>query len=166
VSEFKTWYFSKPLVTRTYLAICTAMTLLITLGLIGPKLLFYTFSTAILELNLWRPFTALFYMGKFSFGMIFNMYFAYIALSKVETLVFTRDKYADFLWLNVCVYLGCLVVGSIVEIYFFAEPYQMAMIYIWCKRFPHEEITLMFGFRVKSNFLPTQPATSPSSTPS
>jgi Derlin-2/3 len=120
VSEFKTWYFSKPLVTRTYLAICTAMTLLITLQLLNPKLLYYTFSTAILELNLWRPFTALFYMGKFSFSFIFNIYFAFIALSKVETLVFTRDKYADFLWLNVMLFLGCVVVGSILDLYFFS----------------------------------------------
>ncbi len=139
------------------------MTLLITLGIVTPKLLFYTPSLAFLELNLWRPFTALFFMGKFSFGFIFNMYFAFIAISKVETLVFTRDKYADFLWLNVCIYLGCLIFGSIIDLFFFAETYQMAMIYIWCKRFPHEEITLMFGFRVKSNPSPMQPATSPSS---
>jgi Der1-like family len=46
-------------------------------------LLFYTFNTAFLELNIWRPFTALFFMGKFDFNFIFNIYFAYIALSKV-----------------------------------------------------------------------------------
>lgn len=93
-------------------------------------------------------------MGKFSFGFLFNMYFAFIALSKVETMVFTRDKYADFLWLNVLIFLGCVLIGSIVEIFVFSEVFQMTMIYIWCKRFPHEEITLMFGFRVKSNFSP------------
>lgn len=149
--------------TRTYLAICTGMTLLITLGVLHPKMLYYTPSAAFLELNIWRPFTALFYMGKFSFGFIFNMYFAFIAISKVETLVFTRDRYADFLWLNVVIFLGCLLIGSVLDLYFFAEAYQMAMIYIWCKRFPHEEITLMFGFRVKSKYSPKQRAISPSS---
>ena len=150
--------------TRTYLAICAGMTLLITLQVLSPQLLYYSFRLAFMELNLWRPFTALFFMGKFSFGTIFNMYFAFIAISKVETLVFTREKYADFLWLNVLIFLGCMIVGSLVSIHFFSEPYQMAMIYIWCKRFPHEEITLMFGFRVKSNSNITQPATSPSCT--
>jgi Derlin-2/3 len=142
------------------------MTLLITLGLVNPMYLYYTFQTAIMEFNIWRPFTALFYMGKFSFGMIFNLYFAFIAISKVETMVFTRDKYADFLWLNVLIFLGCVLVGSVLDIYFFSEVYQMTMIYIWCKRFPHEEITLMFGFRVKSKCFPMQLGTSPSSTPS
>jgi hypothetical protein len=59
-------------------------------------------------------------MGKFSFSFIFNIYFAYIALSKVETLVFTRDNYPDFLWLNVLIFLGCFLIGSILDIYFFA----------------------------------------------
>jgi len=41
--DFKAWYFSKPLLTRTYLAICVGMTLAITLGLLKPFSLFYTF---------------------------------------------------------------------------------------------------------------------------
>ena len=120
MTEFKAWYFSKPLVTRTYLAICTVFTLLITLQVLNPIILFYTFRTAFMEFNIWRPFTALFYMGKFSFGFIFNMYFAFIAISKVETMVFTRDKYADFLWLNVLIFLCCVVIGSILDLYFFS----------------------------------------------
>jgi hypothetical protein len=59
------------------------MTLLITVQVLNPMLLFYTFKLTFMEFNIWRPFTALFYMGKFSFSFIFNIYFAYIALSKV-----------------------------------------------------------------------------------
>jgi Derlin-2/3 len=149
-------------VTRTYLAICTGFTLLLTLKLVSPQMLAYDFHSTFLQFNIWRPFTAMFFMGKFDFSFLFNIYFAYIALMKVETMVFTRDKYADFLWLNLLILLACTIVGSIITVYFFSEIYQMVMIYIWCKRFPHEEITLMFGFRVKSNHPLMQPATSPS----
>jgi hypothetical protein len=90
-------------------------------------------------------------MGKFNFSFIFNIYFAYIALMKVETQIFTRERYADFLWLLVLLFLGCTIVGSIIDIFFFTNPFLMALIYIWCKRLPHEEVTFMFGFRVKSN---------------
>lgn len=166
VSEFKTWYFAKPLVTRSYLAVCVSMTLLITLGIVSPKMLFYTFGQTFFELNLWRPFTALFYMGKFDFGFIFTCYFAYIALMKVETMIFSRERYADFLWFLILVFFGCFIVGSIINIFFFTEAFLMANIYLWCKRLPHEEITFMFGWRVKSKSSPMQPATSPSSTPS
>jgi Derlin-2/3 len=59
------------------------MSLFITLKLIAPLYLFYTFDSAILHLQLWRPVTAFFYMGKFDFSFIFSIYFAYIALNKV-----------------------------------------------------------------------------------
>lgn len=81
--EFKAWFFSKPLVTRTYLAICVGMTLAITLKLANPMNLFYTFDAAIMNFQIWRIFTPFFYMGKFDFGFLFNMYFAFIALNKV-----------------------------------------------------------------------------------
>jgi len=70
-------------VTRSYLAVCVVMTLLITLGVINPMLLYYTPSLTFLEFNIWRPFTALFFMGKFDFGFIFSLYFAFMALNKV-----------------------------------------------------------------------------------
>ena len=39
----------------------------------------------------------------------------------------------------------------------------MALIYIWCKRMPHEEIRILFGLVVRSNYYITQRVTSPSS---
>lgn len=81
--DLKAWYFSKPLVTRTYLAICVGMTMTITFKLVNPMMLFYTFDSAIWNLQIWRIFTAFFYMGKFDFGFLFNIYFAFIALNKV-----------------------------------------------------------------------------------
>ena len=83
LADFKIWYFSKPLFTRTYLAICTAVTLLITLKLLSPMTILYTFKNAFLHFQIWRPFSALFFMGKFDFSFLFNIYFAYIAIHKV-----------------------------------------------------------------------------------
>ena len=50
--EFKAWFFSKPLVTRTYLAICVGMTLAITLKLANPMNLFYTFDAALMNFQI------------------------------------------------------------------------------------------------------------------
>jgi len=88
--DFKAWYFTKPLITRTYLAICVGFTIAVSLGLLNPLQLFYTFESAIWNLQIWRIFTSFFFMGKFNFGTIFNIYFAFIALNKVETVVFNR----------------------------------------------------------------------------
>lgn len=166
VEDFKGWYFTKPLFTRTYLTLVTLVTLMITLRVVAPLSLAYSFRTAFLRLQIWRPLTALLFMGKLDFSFLFSIYFAYIAISKVETQVFSRERYADFLWLVVLLFGGCLVVGSVFEIYFFTEPFLMGLIYVWCKRMPHEEIRILFGMVVKSTLVPTQPATSPSSTQS
>ena len=137
LADFKIWYFSKPLFTRTYLAICTVFTLLITLKLVSPMSLLYTFKSAFLKFQIWRPFTALFFMGKFDFSFLFSIYFAFLAINKVETQVFSRQRYADFLWLNVLLFAGCTIIGSILDLYFFTEPFLMGLIYVWCKRLPH-----------------------------
>ncbi len=157
---------TRPFFTRTYLTVCTVATLLVTLKVIAPQLLAYTFGTGIMKLHLWRPFTALVFMGKFDFSFIFNAYFAFIAVSKVETQIFSRERYDDFLWLVILLAGGCTILGSIFDLYFFTEVFLMGLIYIWCKRLPHEEIRILFGLVVKSIFLSTQLATFPSSTPS
>ena len=59
-------------------------------------------------------------------------------MMKVETVVFTRDRFVDFLWLNILIWLGCVLLGSIFTLPFFSRAYLMAMIYIWCKKFPNE----------------------------
>lgn len=90
LADFKAWYFTKPIFTRTYLSICTVLTLLITLQLVNPMILLYTFDATFFKFQLWRPFTAMVFMGRFNFSFIFNAYFAYIAISKVETQVFVK----------------------------------------------------------------------------
>ena len=83
IQDFKTWYLNQPLVTRTYLAAALTVTIIISLHLVSPYSLTYTFREGFMHLQLWRPFTALVFMGKFDFGTIFTMYFAYLALSKL-----------------------------------------------------------------------------------
>ena len=51
--------------------------------LVSPMILLYTFESAFLKLQIWRLVTAMFFMGKFNFAFIFNIYFAYVAISKV-----------------------------------------------------------------------------------
>lgn len=84
-SDFKSWYLSKPLVTRSYLTGVFILAAVVSLGIVSPYALTYTFKETIFSLQLWRPITAAFFMGKFSFSILFQMYFAYMFLSKTET---------------------------------------------------------------------------------
>lgn len=122
----------------------------LSLGFVSAYSLFYTFHATVFELNLWRPITALLFQGKFSFSFIFAMYFCYFGLSRVETEIFTKETYADFLWLCIYLYTGLLVFASIFPIYWLGDGFIFALMYIWCKRRPFETLQLMFGFKAKS----------------
>ena len=150
MTDFKAWYFRQPVYTRTYLTVCVVVTLMITLKMVNPLNLLYDFNLAFFRFQLWRPFTAILFMGRFNFGFIFNIYFAYIAISKVETQVFIPPKFHDFLWLNILLFIGCLLIASLFSFHLYTEMYLMSLIYIWCKRMPHEEIRILFGLVVKS----------------
>ena len=43
-SDFKSWYFAKPLVTRSYLTGTLILAMLVSLGVVSPYSLTYTFS--------------------------------------------------------------------------------------------------------------------------
>jgi len=88
------------------------------------------------------------------------MYFAHFAINNVETQLFDRKtNYADFLWLVVILHVISLVVASFIGLYFTADTFVFALLYIWCKRRPFETISLslMFipsGINLKSGYFP------------
>jgi len=47
-SDFKSWYFSKPLVTRTFLTGVFILAALVSLGIVSPYSLTYTFKEGFL----------------------------------------------------------------------------------------------------------------------
>ena len=85
VTEFKQWYLGQPVVTRTYLTVAFVLACLVSLKIVSPFAMFYTFDDAILNVQVWRIATGLFFQGKFSFMLLFALYFCYFALSKNET---------------------------------------------------------------------------------
>lgn len=137
IHRIKHWYYSRPMLARTYLPICFLFTLLVTYGLISPFHIFYTFEQTFIELNIWRPFTALFFLGKFDVNFLFNIYIAYRVLVKVETFFNIRGEYDSFLWFVGLLSVGCVIFGSIFKLYFLADSLLMGIIYMWGKWMPH-----------------------------
>lgn len=43
-----------------------------------------------------------------------------------------------------------VIIASILPLYFAGDAFTFALIYIYCKKRPHEIYTLFFGFQVKS----------------
>lgn len=134
-TEFKEWYLKQPVVTRTYVTGAFVLACLVSLRMVTSFSLFYTFDDGILNMQVWRLFTAFFFQGKFSFSFLFAMYFCYFAISRNENDLF-ENHFDDFLWLCVCIYGSLLVICSLFPLYFFGDAFVFALLYIWCKRRP------------------------------
>jgi hypothetical protein len=160
IQEFKNWYLSKPIVTRTYMAGSVILGLLTVLDIVTPYHLYYNFESGILGLQLWRMITTVLFHGKLSFSFIMSMYFAHFAINNVETQLFDRrTSWADFLWLIIMLYTASIVVATFFPIYFTSDAFIFALMYIWCKRRPFEtiQLSLMFipsGVSLKSGYFP------------
>ncbi|OEH75842.1 hypothetical protein cyc_00073 [Cyclospora cayetanensis] len=68
------WYLSQPPITRAIATATFVLTLLTNLGLLPVELLMLDWSLAIFKLQIWRLFTTLLYVGRFSLGWVFHMY--------------------------------------------------------------------------------------------
>ena len=101
-------------------------------------------------MQIWRLFTSFVAQGPFSFNYIFNAYFAYFAISRVETDLFGRNNYADFLCLVSYLWLTLVLFAIVLDLALLSSAFTFAMLYIWCKKRPFETITFYFGFQVKS----------------
>lgn len=154
VQEFKTWYLTRPLITRTYLTVSFVLAALLSLEFVSPNSMYYTLETTFPTLQLWRPLTTLFYQGKLDFNFLFAAYFAYFGLSHVQTDLFEKKTYADFIWLVTYLYGSLLVLASIFSLYFIGDAFIFALLYIWCKKKPFQTVYFFFGFKCKSGYFP------------
>lgn len=92
--NFKEWYYSQPLFTRIYLTICSTFSVLISLNLISSYHIFYTFESAFLKLNVWRPLTAFLFIEKLDITFIISLYTLYFSLKRLESPINSDERYA------------------------------------------------------------------------
>lgn len=51
-------------------------------------------------------------------------------MKQMEKNIKTVEEYSRFLWMIVLIGFGCLVVGSVMDIYFFTDSFITAIIYV------------------------------------
>lgn len=121
---------STPLFTRIYLLACLLFTFLVSQNLISSFHIFYTPTYAFAKGQIWRVITPFLFIEKLN--LLFTIVFCslYWRLNKMEKNIRTREEYSKFIWMIVVIGGGCMLVGSVIDIYFFTDSFITAIIYV------------------------------------
>lgn len=96
-----------------------------------------------MEIALWRPITAIFYLGRIGLALPFQLAFAYLATNKISTKVYKNESTADLVWLLVISVLGLAIFSTFISLYFYANSFVMIMLTMWAMQHPID--TVKFG---------------------
>ncbi|KAI8063801.1 Der1-like family-domain-containing protein [Gongronella butleri] len=151
--DFKNWYQSLPLVTRTVLATTVVSSALSTFHVLPMGAMVLHWPSVARQFQLWRLVTN-FFVGPFKLDMAFNLYLFYMYASKVETELFQHNT-ADFIYYFIFTGAIQMVLDRFWSNLFFLQRCMMpACMYIWCRHNPQQEVSFMYGFRFKAMYLP------------
>lgn len=149
--NFETWLASLGVVTKYALFFSVGLTAASSFGVVSPYYLILT-PSALTGLQLWRPLSAAFFMGNFSFQWIMSITTLVSYLKYNEEYDF-KERTADMVWM-LTLLIGALTAAS----FFFTLPVisfalTMALCWVFCKRHPTLRLSL-FSFEFNANVFP------------
>lgn len=152
IADFRNWYVNRPPITRLFLTCSTILAALLSFKFIQVHHIFYTFVETVPTLQVWRPLTSLLFLGEFNISFIFQAYFAYFALSSAERDLFEKSRLADYLTLQIYIFCMMILAASFFDLFFIADGFMFALIYVWCRKKPFQQISFFFDISLTSRF--------------
>lgn len=152
MDDLLSFYKEIPPFTRYFMTAVFIASFGMTYSILSPYHLILDFHYLFSKFHLWRIFTTFIFAGKFSQSFLFSMITMYFTMRRCEEHF--KTKYADFVVLilfsmfAVCFY--AYIYGDYMILH---QPFVFALMYIWCKLEPDQQISL-WGFPVKSSNLP------------
>jgi len=155
--SFESWWKSLGPMTKFTLLLPLFLCLTGHLRLIHPKMFLLDWEAVWYNFEIWRPITALFYLGGPGLPFAFNLYFFVTYTKRLETESSPKGflgRLADQIWMLVIIALALYVLGS----YMFGMPVLsasllMSILWVWCKRNPTVELSF-YGFAFSAAVFP------------
>jgi hypothetical protein len=129
---------SIPAYGKLYLATSLALSLLVFLKSANPYNLTYTFSDTVFDFSIWRPFTAILYLGRVGILLPLHLLFAAVAFKKIGEKVYPNGK-ADFVWLFLLSVICLSIFSTFSSMYFFGNAFIMILLMIWAIQYPTDQ---------------------------
>jgi hypothetical protein len=147
--SFEAWWAGLGLVTKFTLIACVLTTGSFSLGMVRPDLLIVDFYNMVWQLQLWRPITASFLLGKFGFPWLIAVAMMVMYVGKHEEDHAGRP--ADMVWMMVLLIAALHVCAFFLGMPIVSFALSMSLVWIWCRR--HEDAVLkiyMFSFKAST----------------
>ncbi len=123
------------------------------MNLISSYHVFYTFEATFFRLHIWRPLTAFLFIEKLDIVFVVSLYVLYFSLNRMERQIVTGTAYAQFLWMLVLLLGSCIIIGTLVHIYFLTDVFIIALVFISAQKLPSQPIHLFSSLTIESIIL-------------
>jgi len=151
--EIRGWWAGIPIVTKYLFSSSMGVTLAANFGLVNPMLLLLNVPKIIKGFELWRLITPFCFHGSLGFSFLIHMMFLLQYSRALEQTTFA-NRTADYVWMLLISSGLLLVIGGFLKVSLLGMGLIMAIIYLWSRKFPDQQMSFMFGIRFKSAYFP------------
>jgi len=148
------WYRNLPKVTRAYLTIAFASTVLTHTEMLDVQLVTLDFGRVFNQLELWRLLTNFCFFGKFSLPFVLSMFFLVRYGRELEAKRF-EGRSADMLWFMVLT--GLIMVGVaflLGGMPVLSTSMLSTLVYLWSREYSEQVISIYGMFNVQAFYFP------------
>ncbi|EIW67503.1 derlin-2/3 [Tremella mesenterica] len=147
------WITDIPPVTRTWVVLAVATSVLVECQAIAPIQLYFSWKQAIMKMQIWRFATTFFYFGPLSLDLAFHLFFLMRYSRLLEENSFSSRK-ADYVWLLCLCATFLLVISPLLTLPFLSSSLAFALVYIWSRRNPSIKMSLFGVVTITAPYLP------------
>jgi len=147
------WYTQLPIITRSYVTLSFLTTAGCALEVITPFNVYFNSRLIFQKLELWRLLTNFLYFGSLGLDFVFHMFFLLKYSKALEEGSF-RGRSADFLWMLIVGALQLMILAPFVNVQFLGASLTYMMVYVWSRRHPYVQLSLLGLFSFSAPYLP------------
>mmetsp|Transcript_3605 Transcript_3605/g.8522 ORF Transcript_3605/g.8522 Transcript_3605/m.8522 type:complete len:282 (+) Transcript_3605:15-860(+) len=148
------WFNSLPWVTRVWFCASMFSTVAMHANLINPLTLAHLHEFTFGKLQVWRLVTNFCFLGKFSFAFLMTILFLIQFSSQLEKDY--QGRTSEYLWVVLLGASCLLTLNGLLDLgmYFGSVPLIFYVMYIWCRRHPHTQMSIFGLFNISAAYLP------------
>jgi len=151
--SFEDWYRQIPIVTRGYLTLAVATTLLCALDVVSPFSLYFNWTAIVNKYEVWRLVTNFLFFGLFGLDYVFHMFFLVRYCRLLEENTF-RGRTADFFFMLVFGATLMTVMAPFLNVHFLGSSLTFMMVYVWGYLNEHVRMSFLGLFNFNAPYLP------------